>query len=363
MNICIIGNNLSSLTLSNALLNKNIKFTIFYSEKKKLFYPNRTIGITQENIEFFNKEILKVNSKYLKSIKQIEIFTEKNKKKILNFEERKNNLFKIIEYEKLYTLLDKNLSKKKIPRQKIKSSKFYEKILINKKYDLIINCEKNNILNKKLFYKKFKKDYFSDAYTSTILHKKINNNKAVQIFTRYGPLAYLPISNTKTSIVFSVYKKNKIFCEKELSSLIKTYNKFYLIKKISNFEKASLKYFFSLNYYKKNVLLFGDSLHQVHPLAGQGFNMTLRDLRILLEEIQNKVDLGLILDASVLKTFEEKTKHLNLFYSNGINLIQDFFRIDSKFKKTFSNDLITFLGKNKMINTFIKNVANKGISI
>ena len=78
MNLCIIGNNLSSLTLSNALLNKNIKVTIFYSEKKKLFYPNRTIGITQENIEFFNKEILKVNSKYLKSIKQIEIFTEKN---------------------------------------------------------------------------------------------------------------------------------------------------------------------------------------------------------------------------------------------------------------------------------------------
>ena len=104
-------------------------------------------------------------------------------------------------------------------------------------------------------------------------------------------------------------------------------------------------------------------MHQIHPLAGQGFNMTLRDLRILLEEIQNRVDLGLILDVSVLKAFEKKTKHLNLFYSNGINLIQDFFRIDSNFKKTFSSDVITFLGKNKMINTFIKNVANKGISI
>ena len=39
---------------------------------------------------------------------------------------------------------------------------------------------------------------------------------------------------------------------------------------------------FSLrSYHYKNVLAFGDLLHRIHPLAGQGFNMTIRDINIL----------------------------------------------------------------------------------
>ena len=40
-------------------------------------------------------------------------------------------------------------------------------------------------------------------------------------------------------------------------------------------------------------MAFGDSLHKIHPLAGQGFNMTLRDIKILSNIIQNRIDLGL----------------------------------------------------------------------
>ena len=47
------------------------------------------------------------------------------------------------------------------------------------------------------------------------------------------------------------------------------------------------------NYYHKNILAFGELIHKIHPLAGQGFNMTIRDIKILLEIIQNKIDLGL----------------------------------------------------------------------
>ena len=39
------------------------------------------------------------------------------------------------------------------------------------------------------------------------------------------------------------------------------------------------------------MLAFGDLLHRVHPLAGQGFNMTIRDIVSLSKIIKNKIDL------------------------------------------------------------------------
>ena len=81
MNICVLGNNLTSLVLSKALVNKKINVNIFYNYKKKIFNSNRSIGITRKNIDFLKNNILKIDKKYLNPIKQIEIYTEKNKKK------------------------------------------------------------------------------------------------------------------------------------------------------------------------------------------------------------------------------------------------------------------------------------------
>ena len=61
MNICVIGNNLTSLALSKALVSKKINVTVFYNYKKKYLKSNRSIGITNENINFINKQILKIN--------------------------------------------------------------------------------------------------------------------------------------------------------------------------------------------------------------------------------------------------------------------------------------------------------------
>ena len=74
-------------------------------------------------------------------------------------------------------------------------------------------------------------------------------------------------------------------------------------------------------YYINKVLLFGDILHQIHPsLAGQGFNMTLRDLEYFIKNTSKKrIDLGLQLDPSVFEEFEKKVKHFNFIYSNSIN--------------------------------------------
>ncbi len=228
---------------------------------------------------------------------------------------------------------------------------------------MIINCEKNNILIKDYLNQSYKKDYKSEAITFNLNHKKILNNKAIQIFTKFGPLAFLPTSNNQTNVVFSMYNQKLKYTDSEILKIINTYNKSYVIKKVSKIERAKLKFFSARKYYLGKVLLFGDILHQVHPLAGQGFNMTLRDLEILILIIEKRINLGLPLDESVLEDFERKARHYNVIYSSGINFLQEFFKLDSRYKNRISDKIFNFIGQNKSLNNFFIKVAENGINI
>ena len=204
MNICLIGNGLASLALAKNLINKKIKVFVYYENTKKLKFQSRTIGISKNNFNFFNKDIIKFKKNMFWKIKQIEIYLEKyNDEKILNFEKSKEELFSIVKNNEVYKLLENNLKKNKLFKKVlIKDNYFYEKILKEKKFDLIINCDGNNQISRNFFYNRINKSYNSYAYTTIIKHQKINNVKAIQVFTKIGPIAFLPISVFETSVVF-----------------------------------------------------------------------------------------------------------------------------------------------------------------
>ena len=192
-------------------------------------------------------------------------------------------------------MLEKDLLKNKFFK-----SKFYNKenFSLLDQYDLIINCDPSNFITNRYFSKKIVKKYNSKAYTTIIKHDQILNDTATQIFTKKGPLAFLPISNRETSVVYSVYNSNNQK-HQNIEQLIIDKNFKYKIKnidKINNFKLMSLNL---RSYYYKNILAFGDLLHKIHPLAGQGFNMTIRDLQILLEIIKSILYVGFTIDSSV----------------------------------------------------------------
>ena len=97
MNICIIGDGLTSLSLAKNRINKKINVHIYHKNKSENLMLSRTIGISKNNLEFFEKEIIKLPKKIIWGIKKIEIQSEKNKKdKILNFENNNENLFYMV---------------------------------------------------------------------------------------------------------------------------------------------------------------------------------------------------------------------------------------------------------------------------
>ena len=104
------------------------------------------------------------------------------------------------------------------------NEKNFKKTNFKKKFNLIINCEKNNFISRKYFSKKFKKNYNSIAYTALLYHKKIKNIEAKQYFTDSGPLAFLPLSKKTTSVVFSAYNNKKILIDKNFKKFVLNFN-------------------------------------------------------------------------------------------------------------------------------------------
>ena len=365
MNVCIVGDGLTSLSLAKNLINKKVNVHIYQEKKINKLTPDRTIGIAKNNLDFFKKEILEIPLKKIWPIKKIEIYSEKlRNQKILNFENNNKDLFYMIKNNEFYKLLNNKLLKSKLfKRIIIKKENLYKKLLKENNYDLIINCDSQSFLSKKYFSKKISKDYSNIAYTTILKHEKLKNNIAIQIFTKSGPIAFLPISNDQTSVVCSLEIKKNKYTNLEEINLININNPKYKIKKILKISKFKLKSSNLRSYHYKNILAFGDLLHRIHPLAGQGFNMTIRDIKILSEIINNKINLGIQLDASIFKEFEKKAKHVNFIFSYGIDFIYELFNFDKKIKDQNLNKILRIFGKNKSLTqTFIK-FANNGLNI
>ncbi len=358
MRVCILGSGLSALTLAKALVNQNIYVDMFVKKKSNSINSSRTLGISKSNVEFYNKNIINIKNITWK-IKKIEIFTDNLKdEKLINFGDSNNEIFSIVKNYNLIKILEKNLHRSKYFS---KISSFKINSFLNE-YNLVINTDFFNEITKKYFSKKLIKKYNSYAYTTILEHEKDNNNIATQIFTQKGPIAFLPISKNETSIVFSYNSLNNQ-SDKNIKNLIRQYNFRYKIRKIKKIQSFELNSLNLRSYYKGNILAFGDLLHRIHPLAGQGFNMTLRDIKIFLSIIKEKQNLGLPIDSSVNSEFEKRSKNKNFIFSNGIDLIYEFFNFERKIKNNSLSKYVKIFANSSSVNKILTKIADKGLLI
>ena len=117
------------------------------------------------------------------------------------------------------------------------------------------------------------------------------------------------------------------------------------------------------NYTHNNILAFGDLIHRIHPLAGQGFNMTIRDIKIISKIISNKISVGLPIDISVAEEFQSSTKHLNYIYGKAIDGIYEFFRLDNNLNNSISKPVFRILNKNSIFKKYSNILSDKGLNL
>lgn len=363
MKISLIGNNLTSLILAQILSQKKIPIEIYSVKSHKKNFETRTIGITENNLKYLSLYLKNITKK-IHPIKEIKVLVKNDKEddKIF-FSQNSKPLFNMIKHRELENFVKKKLIRnKKVSFKNIKDRDL-TKIVDNEKFQLVINCERKNYLTIKYLKNALFKDYYNRAFTTIIKHSKIKNNRATQIFTKYGPIAYLPLSNRMTSVVFSIESKIKNnLIDKDVISLIRNLNTSYKITSFSKLENFDLKLSFPKNYYYKNILFFGDSLHSIHPLVGQGFNMTIRDIVKFTEILDYKLNLGLMIDKNIFKEFEKNVKKNNSLFSLGVDLIYELFRINKNIvPNSMSRNIFSFVNQNEKLKNFGIKLANEGI--
>jgi 2-octaprenyl-6-methoxyphenol hydroxylase len=148
-----------------------------------------------------------------------------------------------------------------------------------------------------------KKDYQQTAILFQISHQEKHNHIAYEHFTNYGPMAILPMKSENVSSIIWISEKkiaqslNHLSDSEFLSLLslnlpIDISNIKITTKKISYDLSLSL----SSSFYQGRVLFLGDSMHAIHPIAGQGFNLTIGDIESLssiIKEYHNAaLDIG-----------------------------------------------------------------------
>lgn len=152
--------------------------------------------------------------------------------------------------------------------------------------------------------------YEQTAITAIFKSEIPHHNTARQLFTKFGPLGILPHGEDGFSIVWS---QDDAFAQYLLSlsddeftshleaMLHGIYGKLTLAQKRHSFPIAHSQ---PDRLHGERFALVGDCAHAIHPLAGQGLNLGLRDVASLMELIIKQKRLGLdIGDSSVLKSY------------------------------------------------------------
>ena len=277
--ICIIGGGLTGLATAISLSKLNCQIDLITDNGKQNTESSRTIAISENNFNFLSKlniaksftkevwpcSIMKLYTKG-KNEKFSEIFEFNNdgkKEKILYMV--KNSKIKKLMMNKIKQIKSISVNKKKI--SEITNAGLLKSIKLGNnshKYNLIIICTgKNSSLVKKFFKEKIIENSYKEVSITTILeHSSIKNNIARQIFLDNEILALLPISNTKTSIVWSIKKDMEKKDEFHLKNKIKFYVKNYLenIKFPTKIEYKDLNFLIRNKYFQDRTLLLGDAV-------------------------------------------------------------------------------------------------------
>ena len=167
-------------------------------------------------------------------------------------------------------------------------------------------------------------DYSHRALVTGLIHEKPHDNVAWEIFYPDGPFALLPLRDLpdgrhRSALVWT-------FKEADAAAVLKMSDRAFLHEayeamggmfgklELSALRMAyPLKFHHSRNLVDHRLVVVGDAAHGMHPIAGQGLNLGLRDVGVLVDVLAEGMRLGLEPgDAQLLKRYE-KWRSLDTF--------------------------------------------------
>ncbi len=282
----IVGAGLIGVIAALALVQKKFKVLII-DKNNNIFKDNRTLAVNANSIDFLKRlgiwNELKSKPQPIDKI----VIKDNINKFPLNFENEYESMGNVIFNKELHDLAVQKLKKLKILKIdvnfKIDEAYPNKNLLITKKNYLfkkiIISIGKSIISN--LNHKSIIFDQLHYSYVGFFKHGIAHKNIAYEFFTHEGPLAILPVpapNKKKSTFIYSSKEKINISKLQNLinEKILKSHGKLIFENEISKFPITP-----HLIKNNKNFIYIGDSLKSIHPVAGQGWNLGVKDIQTL----------------------------------------------------------------------------------
>ena len=176
--------------------------------------------------------------------------------------------------------------------------------------------------------------YGQDALVTHVTTEKSHAETAWQRFLPDGPLAFLPLLDGRSSVVWSMSSENarrlSAAAKQSFIDELQTASGGVLGTIKSGASRASfpLRALHANCYSCARVALVGDAAHTIHPLAGQGMNLGLLDAAALADTLAAALDRGEDPgDLRVLRRYERQRKGGNLKTLLGMDALHRLFRL------------------------------------
>jgi 2-octaprenyl-6-methoxyphenol hydroxylase len=183
-------------------------------------------------------------------------------------------------------------------------------------------------------------EYDQSGIVVTVGHERDHHGRAEEHFLPAGPFAILPLSGRRSSLVWTEQRKEAArivaLSDDEFHDELEQRFGLHLgeIKALDQPRAFPLAYFVTRSFIAERLALVGDAAHVIHPIAGQGLNMGLKDVAALAEVVVDAARLGIDLgQADVLERYQRwrrfdtmamglATNSLNLLFSNRSTLLR-----------------------------------------
>jgi 2-octaprenyl-6-methoxyphenol hydroxylase len=183
-------------------------------------------------------------------------------------------------------------------------------------------------------------DYDQSGIVVTVGHERDHRGRAEEHFLPAGPFAILPLTGQRSSLVWTEKRSEAarivaLGADEFLGELEQRFG-LHLgeIKALDQPRAFPLGYFVARSFIGERLALIGDAAHVIHPIAGQGLNMGLKDVAALAEVVVDAARLGRDLgQADVLDHYQRwrrfdtmamglATNSLNLLFSNQSTVLR-----------------------------------------
>ena len=333
----IIGAGLIGALAGLALFKKNFKVLVVEKNNQSLL-DQRTLAVNANSRDFLNS--LGLWCKLINEPIQNIIIKDEINITPLIFDNAKEPMGSVIYNKDLLLKARSQLIKNDLLIENIELDidkiDFNQTIKLKNKYynfsKIILSIGKNITPNKQFKKKKFTS--LHKSYVGFFKHNLNHENKAYEIFTKKGPLAVLPAPSAKKYLSTFIYSSKTPIKSIELKNLIKkyfhkTHGQLFFMKEFKSFKISP--YLMSCN--NKNIIFMGDSLRSIHPVAGQGWNLGIKDIQTLTELL----DQYSVEDNNFSEIYFSRRKIENCAYLAFTNLINSLYESDSKINQSIIN--------------------------